>query len=232
MQPHVNALIHEFIEIACRAPAAASQQQQQQQAAIQAVAQGNFLINPTRPLYANRALQRSQRNIRVLVLHPGSTSEIECDLVVADLQDPKGYDAISYVWGPPTPTHPVTVNGTKLDIGHSLHVALTAFRLPDQPRRLWADAICIDQQNNEEKSWQVEMMADIYRHAQTVRVFLGDEGSTAPLFRFLERHVPNDSICDVEKDAARLGLQAIDLLSAYVDFSLRPWFSRVWVYQE
>jgi len=38
---------------------------------------------------------------------------------------------------------------------------------------LWADALCINQTDDEEKSWQVAMMGDVYRAADQVIVWLG-----------------------------------------------------------
>jgi hypothetical protein len=38
---------------------------------------------------------------------------------------------------------------------------------------IWIDAVCINQSDNLEKSWQVAMMADIYRDAKETFVFLG-----------------------------------------------------------
>ena len=38
---------------------------------------------------------------------------------------------------------------------------------------IWVDAICINQNDDVEKSWQVAMMWDIYQKAETVRVWLG-----------------------------------------------------------
>lgn len=37
---------------------------------------------------------------------------------------------------------------------------------------IWVDAICINQSDDVEKSWQVAMIWDIYQKAETVRVWL------------------------------------------------------------
>jgi hypothetical protein len=51
--------------------------------------------------------------------------------------------------------------------------ALYHLRSPDHPLRLWIDAICIDQNNIEERSAQVSMMGEIYKFARQVSVWLG-----------------------------------------------------------
>jgi len=38
---------------------------------------------------------------------------------------------------------------------------------------IWIDFLCLDQKNDLEKSWQVELMADIYRQASQVYDWLG-----------------------------------------------------------
>jgi hypothetical protein len=51
----------------------------------------------------------------------------------------------------------------------------------------WYDALCINQNNLEERSHQVELMRDIYRSATSVNVWLGHEGQgTEDLFQLLQ----------------------------------------------
>lgn len=56
-----------------------------------------------------------------------------------------------------------------------MHAALERFRLSDRIRRLWADAICIDQDNDDEKSIQVAGMSAIYAASRGVLVWLGED---------------------------------------------------------
>jgi hypothetical protein len=48
-------------------------------------------------------------------------------------------------------------------------------RLNDKARTLWADQICIDQDNAVEKSQQISLMDIIYRNARHVLVWLGQD---------------------------------------------------------
>jgi len=41
--------------------------------------------------------------------------------------------------------------------------------------RIWVDALCIDQNNLEEKAYQIELMHKIYAQAQHVVIWLGPE---------------------------------------------------------
>lgn len=85
------------------------------------------------------------------------------------------YEALSYVWGDPTEKTPITVNGLTHLITVNLFQALTALRNPIFERTLWVDAICIDQDNLEERANQVQLMARIYASSDSVIVWLGKE---------------------------------------------------------
>ncbi|PMD33029.1 hypothetical protein L207DRAFT_518383 [Hyaloscypha variabilis F] len=58
-------------------------------------------------------------------------------------------------------------------IRQNLFDALLSLRLTDVARTLWVDAICINQENIEERNHQVSQMAAIYGQAQSVVVWLG-----------------------------------------------------------
>jgi hypothetical protein len=49
---------------------------------------------------------------------------------------------------------------------------LLALRGAGTQRLLWIDAICINQSDMNKKSWQVAMMARIYRNAKQVIAYL------------------------------------------------------------
>jgi hypothetical protein len=48
-------------------------------------------------------------------------------------------------------------------------------RDPDLPRVMWIDAVCINQNDLEERGDQVQIMALIYAYAAKVTVWLGEE---------------------------------------------------------
>ncbi|KAK4203147.1 heterokaryon incompatibility protein-domain-containing protein [Triangularia verruculosa] len=98
---------------------------------------------------------------------------ISCNLRVTRLSDSPQYEALSYCWGRPNPQRNITVNGKALSIGPSLYHALKDLRRKDTPRALWADAICINQKDDAEKSFQVALMATIYRSAARTVIWLG-----------------------------------------------------------
>jgi len=89
----------------------------------------------------------------------------------------KPYEALSYVWGDPTPAALVKcvdeANEGELSIGKGLTKALIAFRLTDQTRCIWIDALCINQKDVAERQSQVRMMGAIYGKAEHVLCWLG-----------------------------------------------------------
>lgn len=130
-------------------------------------------------------------SIRLMRLAPSESvsAALQCRLVHSHL----GYyldvhhECISYAWGPATLTATLDIEGRVRMITETLAEALRAFRKKDKPRILWADAICIDQDNATEKGSQVEMMFKIFAMADRVLVWLGpSEDQTAHVYDLLK----------------------------------------------
>ena len=115
--------------------------------------------------------------IRILVLDPSDESTrllsgtFECPNQDQPHSEP--YEALSYAWGTDLPTETIIVNGAAIRITKTLKDILTSLRSSTEPRRLWIDAICIDQRNECEKSSQVARMAQVYRQAAQVLAWVG-----------------------------------------------------------
>ena len=93
---------------------------------------------------------------------------------------------------------------------------------------LWIDYICINQEDRNEKSAQVRMMANIYKRAESVLIWLGREGEESNIgMDFISR------ILDLEYQGM-LSVQGSDApqWGAFVALMRRAWFSRRWVVQE
>lgn len=89
------------------------------------------------------------------------------------------YIAMSYEWGPPEPTVEIQVNFKPVRVRKNLEAALRRFRKMEyfrQGGKIWIDALCINQDDLAEQQSQVQMMADIYRTAGNIIVWLGDTG--------------------------------------------------------
>ncbi|KAJ4986803.1 heterokaryon incompatibility protein [Stagonosporopsis vannaccii] len=123
-----------------------------------------------------------RKEIRLLEIHPSHGAHdtlVHCTLSTHTLGDTLDYAALSYVWGDAGITRGVVVNGQTVQVTRNLAEALAQLRRAKGVLCLWADALCIDQSNAEEKGLQVQMMGAIYQSARAVLAWLGlpDEGS-------------------------------------------------------
>lgn len=118
---------------------------------------------------------KDKRSIRVLHLQPGlKFLPVKISLTTVSLDEARHtYEALSYVWGDASIKHPVSCDGQRLEITRNLKEALEQFRDEDHPRILWADAVCINQNDLEERASQVRLMWDVYALASHCLVYLG-----------------------------------------------------------
>ncbi|KDN71775.1 putative heterokaryon incompatibility protein [Colletotrichum sublineola] len=138
-------------------------------------------------MYARRL---PNRWIRILALQGGcGASPIHVRLREANVDALPPFSALSYVWGDPSEKQQIRVSGHEVSVTKNLFDALRHFRLPDQELMLWADALCINQDDLEERADQVQLMREIYSRAATVLVWLGldgDEGQAARAIPLME----------------------------------------------
>ncbi|KAK4965330.1 hypothetical protein LTR42_012084 [Elasticomyces elasticus] len=142
-----------------------------------------------RSLETYRHAPLGKDEVRVLRILDASDDTIKCTLehVSADrLAFGYKYYALSYCWGTGEADSEIIIDGKVFFITANLFCALQAVRrymnYSAQSANaiwaidaLWADAICLDQANDEEKSDQVQRMHRIYRSAVEVIVWLGEE---------------------------------------------------------
>ncbi|PQE05887.1 heterokaryon incompatibility protein [Rutstroemia sp. NJR-2017a BVV2] len=171
---------------------------------------------------------------RLLVLEAGNfNSPIVCRLHNISFGLAK-YTALSYVWGDhdAKETASITVNDETFHIGRNLETALRYLRKEKKPKLLWIDAICINQRDNIEKTYQVAAISDIYHQAKSVIIFLGAGYNCSEFFDFCARfqlggRFDSDDDDDVfdRLDTGKAVLQLFHL------FRL-PWWSWAWIIQE
>jgi hypothetical protein len=106
---------------------------------------------------------------RLLLLEPAHdlSSPIKCTLqrymlskYIYDLIDQ--YTALPYVWGDPNDNDIAIVDYCPVQITSNLASTLRQLRDPDQVLRIWADALCINQDDVLERNHQVQLMGSIY----------------------------------------------------------------------
>lgn len=137
--------------------------------------------------YPGDPLGEKVSQIRILTLLPGTIEDpIRCTLHNVTIDTAKDYEALSYTWGKHSSTATIMVNEQPLRVRRNLINALFYLRRREQSRTLWIDAVCINQNNVNERNHQVQRMAQIFTRASTVLVWLGLEtNSTKAAFEFL-----------------------------------------------
>lgn len=113
--------------------------------------------------YTNKALTTPD-SIRILKLEPGVCDEpLQGSLVTGDGFE-GSYHAISYVWGNPNRNHTISTPEGCVPITSNLSIVLQRVRSPKEVRCIWADAVCINQDDVFERGHQVKSW-----HASTPR---------------------------------------------------------------
>lgn len=214
---------------------------------------------------ATFSYQHIQHNdeIRVIVLRCAELeSPLTCKLMHIRLTESPRYEALSYTWGSSEKEYTISIDSKLVGITKSLYIALKnlrrhgpSLRSLRRDRIIWADALCINQDDDEEKSVQVGMMGKIYSMASSVIIWIGEDPYTqaASAFaairkadNFLAKHAANyrakltknqvgyrDShVDDVEMSTdliiklVALGLEPIEPLLDHT------WYGRMWIVQE
>ncbi|KAI1212649.1 heterokaryon incompatibility protein-domain-containing protein [Annulohypoxylon truncatum] len=133
------------------------------------------VLNPPKEDGYRHPNRLESTNIRVLCIQPGpKESPIQCSLEERNLDNDIIEEALSYVWGKPLFDKAIDIDGSSFDITTKLNDILRSLRHEDVTRKIWIDAICINQSDLEEKSHQVRLMRDIYSKAQKTSIWLGD----------------------------------------------------------
>ncbi|KAF5334073.1 hypothetical protein D9758_017662 [Tetrapyrgos nigripes] len=136
-------------------------------------------------VYVNRLQGRAIRLLQILPADPDE--QLECQLIEVSLDALPTYEALSYVWGDANPRESILCNDQAMEITRSLAQALRKLRpfkgeeVDDRlatvsnisARVVWADAICINQDDIPERNHQVQLMRDISSNAARVMVWLG-----------------------------------------------------------
>ncbi|KAK5940581.1 hypothetical protein PMZ80_006998 [Knufia obscura] len=139
--------------------------------------QGHERLSDTE--YRYDQLSDPEPYIRVLQLLPAENEDddLHCTLHAMCLshspEDKYAYEALSYAWGDSQERRTVYLDGCLLYITVNLDAALRHLRYTSRNRRLWVDALCINQSDDREKSLQVAVMRHIYAKAYRVLVWLG-----------------------------------------------------------
>jgi hypothetical protein len=199
--------------------------------------------------FGYETLDTSKGEVRLLTIHQrdkdASPDEpIKCTLSHVFLDAGPKYQALSYVWGDPNIRSSILLNGQEISITQNLYEALQRLTHIGEECILWADALCINQSDDSEKSSQVQLMTRIYSLAYQVWIWLGPERDNSTSAIHLLRDL--GQVWMKQKSQPGWNNDKIYAFTRYmfqeqdqVDWNAiqkllrgRPWFTRMWTLQE
>ncbi|KAI5922400.1 heterokaryon incompatibility protein-domain-containing protein [Camillea tinctor] len=184
--------------------------------------------------YSRRLI--SGMEIRLLKLYPGDNGDgIRCEVVHHQLERLLDYEAISYTWGNTNEKIAIVIDNQIFETSVKLAGMLRSLRYTWKPRMLWIDFMCINQDDTDEKSHQVQLMRHIYHRAVSVVMWLEPLPDTAEAL---------DLLVEICRRTQLGGLTEQEGSYVYGQQSQRPrvlslarflandYFNRLWVVQE
>ena len=183
---------------------------------------------------------------RLIRLHDERANEpLTMDLVTANLFGSEGiileeeeskveYKALSYTWGSSDCNNRIICNGVEYLITESLDSVLRRLRRSKVGLYLWADALCINQHNKNEKSRQVREMLNIYRRASNVLVWLGSQilDSNLAIACIQNINEYRAAVRETRRHTESCITRLVAMHRALLGLYNRTWTRRTWVRQE
>ena len=176
---------------------------------------------------------RLGQEVRLCELLPGEpTDPLQCEIIHVNLEDHPDYEAVSYTWASEDGDASLS---RSIRCGHNRYIPITAncaavlcqLRRRGLRRRLWVDAVSINQSNVNERNHQVGLMDHVYSQARSVRICIEDQQVPPEWIDYRQtfRLLQNGSPAEIDVNTDLLFRSLVHLLS------LR-YFRRAWVIQE
>lgn len=186
----------------------------------------------------DRTIANDSNLIRLLLLQPSSCYESDihgkleifkltelCEQV-KDFQTDEFFEVLSYTWGTEQSSNKLTIDGIAMPMKTNLETFLRRRREADRAVRIWIDALCINQDDTEEKNQLVPRMSIIYMLSNKLRIWLGPADADSDL----AMENLHELSCGSPYDP--VPLLSRDIIEAFQHLFSRPWWSRVWIIQE
>lgn len=122
--------------------------------------------------------ERQVRLLRMVLNGNRDQNLLRFGVGVGSLEHSEDFNAVSYTWGNPARIQRLLIGNHTFMVTKNCHEALSQIYEQWEQRRLkspcvWVDSICINQDDNAEKSLQVAMMGEIYSQAFQVLACVG-----------------------------------------------------------
>ena len=191
------------------------------------------------PEYVYQPLLPGQ--IRLLRIFKDSA---DLEIIHTNIASAPDYNAVSYTWngesrnrsfliGRPVPSRLNVIRNIVISLPHLTRNATTNY--------LWVDGICINQDDEAEKEVQIPLMRQIYTLCRSCLVWLGSSTPVCEIaFNFMPRMIEKLKTyedCSQVWEEEGISVVSENVLEAplwkgIVDIFSRPWFQRVWTFQE
>lgn len=201
----------------------------------------NGLDTTSSAVYTNHPLGKATAEIRLLSFSPSEHDTVSCRFQVFSLEECPPYTALSYMWGDENPITDsnVLIDGLPFSIRENLGQALRRIQANIDAGNfgasflLWVDALCINQEDLQERSHQVSMMGRIYSGAELVLVWLGEENYYSRMaMRFLKETPSKILTGDRRSFVEELFSKENGIYDAMLRLYYRPYWKRLWIQQE
>lgn len=190
--------------------------------------------------------------IRLLTVLPCDNfgAPVECELQQYHTSSAPDNEGLSYVWGDTSKKTAMVCNGLSVDVTISLRNALRRVRHRTEPTTIWADALCLNQADVEEKNVHVPPMGRTFSHAGNTVIYLGEASHEEAIAAAHGIAAVSDMLDDLRAQAGiaqdDFGDDFYDLLvcklptQISIDVSWNAveilfnaaWFQRIWCVQE
>ncbi|KHN96000.1 Heterokaryon incompatibility [Metarhizium album ARSEF 1941] len=178
----------------------------------------------------------SPGEVRLLKLSKSTPwSPVQCELIQVRLDEATKFETISYTWGDQKNRKGLILDGSRLDVSERVYEIVHDRASFLMTRHIWIDSICINQQDNGEKSAQVQLMRKIYGSSYHTVIWLGHEPDANDAIWFLshlrrrmdsEETVKRQTMSLMELNIESPGWRALARLVGH------GYWTRCWVIQE
>jgi hypothetical protein len=103
------------------------------------------------------------------------------------------------------------MNGMEIEVTINVYLALQDLRFQEKDRLLWIDALSINQNDEKEKSYQVQQMGLIFSKAERVIIWLGQATYETNYFMNYAQQLESESISYAFDNQDSLDSQWTDL---------------------
>ncbi|OCK77122.1 HET-domain-containing protein [Lepidopterella palustris CBS 459.81] len=182
------------------------------------------------------------REIRLLEVSMGPSRDIKANMVHVDVDNPGEYSAISYTWVNMIKSHGIVIDEAWMATTASVYEVIFKNTPITGTKRLWIDFVCINQDDNHEKSKQVRLMRDIYSSANKVIACLGNVNNEIADIteHYLHKIYVNRKQLFKQSRLSRILTQQRKILfnvrnpqwAAMSNLMNHPYWTRVWIIQE